>query len=363
MTSLIDAHDHAAISREADAVRTWHEGREEGLSVALVYGGLSAEDQLYIAESPTDQLSVTALSGSLTEIGATFKILDPCDPRFISELLDFDVALSNLHGPYGEDGRLQGLLDYLRAPFCGSGVAAAAIASDKILCKQSMKGLGVPTPAWQVWKQGATLLWAGRPVMVKPAQGGSSVGMSLVRDEAALVPALEYAWATDPCPVLVEEYVTGLPVTVGLLELPGGLLVFPPLATEVHAGEFYDAASKLDADGQGTVSVTAADLPAAVLDSLTRHAVALWDGLGCRGSARIDFIVTGTGQLYALEVNTTPGMSKDANFVTGAGLCGLSHADVVRAVLHEALTRSSYDVPLPTPVFTVGPTIEREPAS
>jgi D-alanine-D-alanine ligase len=209
----------------------------------------------------------------------------------------------------------------------------------------------------------SALIDTGQPVMVKPAQGGSSVGMSLVRDEAALVPALDYAWATDPCPVLVEEYVTGLPVTVGLLELPGGLLAFPPLATEVHAGDFYDAAAKLDAEGQGTVSVTAADLPAHVLESLTRHAVALWEGLGCRGSARIDFVVTGAGQLYALEVNTTPGMSKDANFVTGAGLCGLSHADVVRAVLHEALTRFSYDVPLPTPVFTVGSTIVREPAS
>ena len=363
MTSLIDAHDHAAISRQTDAVRIWHEGREGGLNVALVYGGLSAEDRLYIAESPTDQLSVTALSGSLTEIGAAFKILDPCDPRFIAELLNFDVALSNLHGPYGEDGRLQGLLDYLRTPFCGSGVAAAAIAADKILCKQAMKGLGIPTPAWQVWKQGTTPHWAGRSVMVKPAQGGSSVGMSLVREEAALLPALEHAWATDPCPVLVEEYITGLPVTVGILELPGGLLVFPPLATEVHAGEFYDAAAKLDADGQGTVSVTAADLPAAVLDCLTRYAVTLWEGLGCRGSARIDFMVTGAGELYALEVNTTPGMSRDANFVTGAGLCGLSHADVVRAVLREALTRASYDVPLPTPVFNVGPAIVREPAS
>ncbi|WP_455361247.1 D-alanine--D-alanine ligase family protein [Streptomyces sp. SYSU K21746] len=361
MTPLIGPLDAAAIHREAQALRTWQQAGQ-ALSVALVYGGLSAEDRLYIAESPTEQMSVTALSESLIEIGATFKILDPCDPGFIRDLVTFDVALSNLHGPYGEDGRLQGLLDYLRKPFCGSGVAASAIAADKILCKQSMEGLGVPTPAWQAWKSGAAARWEGRPVMVKPALGGSSVGMSLVRDEAALAPALAYAWATDPSPVLVEEYVTGLPVTVGLLELPGGVLAFPPLATEVHDGEFYDAASKLDADAKGTVSVALADLPTEVLDTLTRHARTLWDGLGCRSAARIDFMVTSGGTVYALEVNTTPGMSRESNFVTGAALCGLSHTDVVRAFLHEALTRPAYDVPLPIPVLNASTSV-RETAA
>ncbi|WP_127359080.1 D-alanine--D-alanine ligase family protein [Actinacidiphila soli] len=163
--TLIDWNDSTAVNREAEVLRTWQHGRPEPLNVALVYGGLSAEDRLYIAESPTEQMSVTALSESLIEIGATFKILDPCDPGFIRDLLTFDVALSNLHGPYGEDGRLQGLLDYLRKPFCGSGVAASAIAAGKILCKQSMEGLGVPTPAWQAWKESTAARWEGRPVM------------------------------------------------------------------------------------------------------------------------------------------------------------------------------------------------------
>ncbi|MER5973332.1 ATP-grasp domain-containing protein [Streptomyces sp. NPDC002055] len=350
MTSVIDAHDAAAIHREAQVLRTWQHGRE-ALNVALIYGGLSAEDRLYIAESPAEQMSVTALSESLIELGARFKILDPCDPAFIRDLVTFDVALSNLHGPYGEDGRLQGLLDYLRKPFCGSGVAASAVAADKILCKQSMEGLGVPTPAWHTWMSGNAARWEDRPVMVKPALGGSSVGMSLVRDEAALAPALERAWATDPSPVLVEEYITGLPVTVGLLQLPGGVLAFPPLATQVHDGEFYDADAKLDADARGTVSVTLADLPAEVLDMLTRHARTLWEGLGCRSAARVDFMVTGSGTVYALEANTTPGMSRESNYVTGAALCGLTHTDVVRAFLREALTRPPYDVPLPIPVL------------
>ncbi|MFF3617489.1 ATP-grasp domain-containing protein [Streptomyces sp. NPDC002580] len=362
MTTLIDPLDAAAIHREAQMLRTWQHGRPEPLDVALIYGGLSAEDRLYISDSPTKQMSVTALSEALIEIGATFKILDPCDPGFIRDLLTFDVALSNLHGPYGEDGRLQGLLDYLRMPYCGSGVAASAVAADKILCKRAMESLGVPTPVSQVWKPGVPVRWEGRPVMVKPALGGSSVGMSLVRDETELVPALERAWETDPSPVLVEEYVTGVPVTVGLLQLPGGVLVFPPLATRVHDGEFYDAASKLDAGGQGTVSVALADFPAQVLDALTGHARTLWEGLGCRGAARVDFMVTGDRTVTALEVNTTPGMSRESNFATGAALCGLSHTDVVHAFLHEALTRPPYDGPLPVPVLTASTTVRENAA-
>ncbi|MBD0740541.1 D-alanine--D-alanine ligase [Streptomyces sp. CBMA29] len=312
---------------------------------------MSAEDRLYLAHCPPEQRSDTALSRSLTQIGADFAVLDPCEPGFVRSLPAFDVALPNLHGPYGEDGRLQGLLDYLRVPFCGSDVAASAICADKLLCKRFMRSMGVPTPDWQVWWPGQKTEWRDRPVMAKPVLGGSSLGMSLVRDEAALAPALEYAWACDPSHVLVEEYVVGLPVTVGLLQLPGGLLVSPPLATEAIGAEFYDAEAKLDADGRGDVSVTTADLPAGVQADLVCHALALWKGLGCRGWARIDFIVTEAGQPYALEVNTTPGMSAASNFAVGAGLAGLSHVDVVRAILHEALTRQPYDVPLPTPVL------------
>ncbi|WP_326580852.1 D-alanine--D-alanine ligase [Actinacidiphila glaucinigra] len=350
MTTHITHLDRATVTRDAETLRTWLEDNR-GFKVALVYGGLSAEDRLYIEQSPTDQLSVTALAETLAGIGVPFSILNPCDETFIQEITEYDVALSNLHGPYGEDGRLQGLLDYLRIPFCGSGVAASATAADKVLCKQAMAGLGVPTPPWRVWSHGKEPGWAGRPLMVKPPLGGSSVGMSLVSQAAELGPALQRAWETDPSPVLVEDYIAGHPVTIGLLELPSGVLAFPPLVTLVDDAVFYDAASKLDAAAAKAVSVEPANFPRPVLDCLIGHARTLWDGLGCRGAARVDFIVAPDGDLYALEVNTTPGMSRDSNFVVGGRLRGLTRDDLVRAFLHEALTRPAYDVPLPTPVF------------
>jgi len=101
----------------------------ERARVAVVYGGLSAEDRLYITRSPVEQMSITALTRALAGLGVPGVVLDPCERSFVRTLLDFDVVMPAVHGPYGEDGRLQGLLDYLRRPYSGSGVAALAVAA------------------------------------------------------------------------------------------------------------------------------------------------------------------------------------------------------------------------------------------
>ncbi|WP_371791837.1 ATP-grasp domain-containing protein [Streptomyces sp. NBC_01471] len=352
MTLFLDAGSGSFVQQATQALRDWGQ-EQQRLGVALIYGPVSLEDRLYHSKCPVEQRSVTALAGALEMIGARWKVLDPCKPTFIPELAGYDVALSNLHGPFGEDGRLQGLLDYIRMPYCGSGVAASAMAADKILCKRVMESLGVPTPGWWVWT-GGPADWTGRPVMVKPPFGGSSVGMSLVRDQGALPMALANAARDEGDPVLVEDYIPGTPLTVGLLEMPGGaVLSFPPLATEVTEADFYDADTKLDADSSGAVTVRAADLTLALLAEITGYARTLWDGMGLRGSARVDFMLTESGQVNALEVNTTPGMSRDSNFAVGGAMVGLRHTDLVLAMLHEALTRPPYDVPLPTPAFAV----------
>ncbi|MET9642474.1 D-alanine--D-alanine ligase family protein [Streptomyces syringium] len=360
MTVFLDSTSKQAAQNAAEKLREWAQGRQ-GLGVALIYGPVSAEDRLYHSQCPVEQRSVTALGEALEEIGARWNVLDPTQPDFIRELVSYDVALSNLHGPYGEDGRLQGLLDYLRVPYCGSGVQASAVAADKILCKRIMLTLGVPTPGWRVWS-GGPVNWGSRAVMVKPPFGGSSVGMSLVRDAVDLPGALAEAAGESGDEVLVEDYVVGTPVTVGMLELPGGsVIVFPPLTTEATDAEFYDADTKLDVDSKGAVTVRAAELETVAMNRIARDARTLWEGIGLRGSARIDFIVTEKGDAYVLEVNSTPGMSRDSNFAVGAAMVGLTHTDVVLAMLHEALSRPPYDVPLPTPVFS-STTVTREAA-
>jgi D-alanine-D-alanine ligase len=140
-----------------------------------------------------------------------------------------------------------------------------------------------------------------------------------------------------------------------MLELPGGaIVVFPPLATVVRTGDFYDAEAKLDAQGEGMVSCARADLPHPALEALRKASVQLWEGLGCHGMARADFIAAPDGAVYALEVNTTPGMSYESNFMMAASLNGLRHGDVLMAIIHEAMTRPRYDAPLPVPDFSAG---------
>jgi D-alanine-D-alanine ligase len=349
MTDWITVDDTDTITADLATLRAWD---THDLSVAVAYGPVSAEDRLYLSTCPPEQRSSTALCAALSALGVEYKVLDPTQPTFIRSLLDFDIVLSNLHGQFGEDGRLQGMLDYLRVRYCGSGTAACAIAADKILCKRVMDSLGVPSPEWQWWTPDMPEpLWPEHAVMVKPSLGGSSIGMSLIRNRDMLPAALARASAADAAPVLIEEFHAGTPVTIGLLELPSGVLAFPALATRVLKGEWYDATAKLDIDSTNPVAVELADLPHPVLDVLTSYARNLWDGLGCRGQARVDFVVTHTDDIYALELNPTPGMSRDSNFVTGAAMCGITHEDTVRALLHEAATREPYDVPLPTPVL------------
>lgn len=358
MTPAIGWDEQGLISRQVAALQDAQSGLA-GLRVAVVYGGVSAEDQLYMSRSPAGQLSITALTCALAKLGAPAIVLDPCERTFLRTLLDFDVVMPAMHGPYGEDGRLQGLLDYLRRPYCGSGVAASALAADKALCKLAMTGLGVATPGWRLaGADGRRFARQCAQVMVKPRMGGSSVGIALARTGGELDEAIAAARAIDPVGALIEEFVPGLPVTVGLLELPAGVLVLPPLAVQLQGSEFYDAETKLDPAGEHTVSYSRASLPSPVLEQLKDQSLKLWDGLGCGGIARIDFIVA-EKRTFALEVNTIPGLSRESNFVMAASLAGLSHGDIVLALLHEALHRGRDDVPLP--VVAAGDLSARQP--
>ena len=346
MTGVIGWQEHGQVAGQVQVLRA-RQRALAGMRVAVIYGGLSAEDRLYRLRSPVEQMSVTAVTCALATLGMEGVVLDPCERSFLRSLLDFDVVVPALHGPYGEDGRLQGLLDYLRKPYCGSGVAASALAADKALCKLAMAGLGVATPRWRVAGQGATA-FAGQfaQVMVKPRMGGSSVGMSLVSAGQGLDDAVSAAEDIDPVGAVIEEFVPGMPVTVGLLEVPAGLLMLPPLAIQPGGSSFYDAETKLDSCGARNVTYSKANLARPVLRQLEEQSLKLWDGLGCRGIARIDYIIGESG-IFALEVNTVPGLSYESNFALAAYEAGLGHSDIVLALLLEALHRSDHQVPLP----------------
>jgi D-alanine-D-alanine ligase len=261
-----------------------------------------------------------------------------------------DVVFPVLHGPYGEDGTLQGLLELADVPYVGSGVLASAAAMDKAVAKRLLASAGIPVaPAVVVraqrWaEQRAAVLEEvralGLPVFVKPARGGSSIGITRLTDLADLDAALGEALRCDP-KVLVEAGVAGREVECGILEDADGRpeASVPAEVRVVGDYEFYDFEAKyLDAATELDVP---ADLPAEVTQRLQAMARAAYDALDCEGLARVDFFVGEDGRLTVNEVNTMPGFTPSSMFPRMWAASGVDYPALVDRLVQAALRRGT----------------------
>jgi D-alanine-D-alanine ligase len=257
-----------------------------------------------------------------------------------------DVVFPVLHGPYGEDGTIQGLLELAGVPYVGSGVLASAVAMDKEFTKKLLRAEGLPVGPYAVVRPGGTLTAADRdrlglPVFVKPARGGSSIGITRVGDWAALEAAVAAARQVDP-KVLVEAAVPGREVECGVLEgRDGG----PPEASVpaeirlVRGHDWYDFDAKyLDDACEFDVP---ADLPAELTGSLRALAVRAFTALDCAGLARVDFFVGPGGELTVNEVNTMPGFTPISMFPRMWAASGLDYPALLDRLIGTALTRGT----------------------
>ncbi|MCW2779165.1 MAG: D-alanine--D-alanine ligase [Frankiales bacterium] len=253
-----------------------------------------------------------------------------------------DVVFPVLHGPYGEDGTVQGLLEMAGVPYVGSGVLASAAAMDKAVAKVLLREEGLAVaPSVQV-RSGEpvdreAVLALGLPVFVKPARGGSSIGITRVTDLAGLDAALEVAFASDP-KVLVEAAVVGREVECGVLETADGPRASLPAEVRVVGDyDFYDFEAKyLDAATELTVP---AELPDGVTEALQTAAVRAYRALGCEGLARVDFFVGDDGALTVNEVNTMPGFTSTSMFPRMWAASGVAYPELVDALVQAALRR------------------------
>jgi len=297
-----------------------------GKRIVVLMGGLSAERDVSLRTG-------NAVLKALLESGCNAVGLDAgIDlPARLKEL-DAEIAFISLHGRYGEDGTVQGLLEMLQIPYTGSGVLASSVAMNKVVAKQLLSQHGVATAAGAVYRAGddqAAFVDAQRcyPVVVKPAREGSTIGVSIVPDATGLRAGLAEALQHDSL-VLVEEFITGAEVTVGVLgDQP------LPVIQVVPKGGFYDYQSKYT-PGQ-TEYLLPAPLPAPILARLQDSAVAACRALGCRGAARVDFIVRGE-ELFCLEVNTIPGMTETSLLPKAAAAAGISFRELVARILADA---------------------------
>ncbi|HZT85311.1 MAG TPA: D-alanine--D-alanine ligase family protein [Gaiellaceae bacterium] len=251
-----------------------------------------------------------------------------------------DVVLPILHGPFGEDGTVQGLLELADVPYVGAGVVASALAMDKDLFKKVMRDSGIPVAAHHAIRLGdAVENPFGYPVFVKPARLGSSVGITKVHAEDELEAAVELAFRHDE-KVLVEEYVAGTEVEVGVL----GNLVPRPIASlpgqiDTLEHEWYDYSSKYDEGGMELL-VPPPGLSQETVELLQRRAVESFVASECEGLARVDFFVRESdGEVVLNELNTMPGFTATSVWARLFEASGVSYAEALDRLIELALER------------------------
>jgi D-alanine-D-alanine ligase len=247
-----------------------------------------------------------------------------------------DMVFVALHGQFGEDGALQRILEDRRIPFCGSGAAASALAMDKVAAKVRLLDAGIPTPDFDLIKAGRIdecVEKTSYPVVVKPRSSGSSVDISIVRDKPSLARSLNHVVETYGA-ALVEQFVDGLELTVGVLD--GRAL---PVCQIVTPREFYDYQAKYHRDD--TEYHFDIDLPEALLASIQQMSLRAHRCLGCRDFSRVDWMVDRkTHEPYAIEVNTIPGLTSHSLLPKAAQHDGLSFDALCQRVLELTMART-----------------------
>lgn len=249
-----------------------------------------------------------------------------------------DVVFPALHGPFGEDGTVQGLLELAGVAYVGPGVAASAVAMDKDLFKAVMRGNGIPVTssvAVHAHERSAARNPFGYPVVVKPARLGSSVGISIVRREAELAPALDLAFAHDD-KVLIEEFVSGREVECSVL---GNAEPIASVVGEIVPlkADWYDFASKYD-DG-GMELVVPARIPAEQAARVQELAVRSFVACGCEGMARVDLFARDDGEVLVNELNTIPGFTPTSVYAKLFEASGIGYAELLDRLVRLALER------------------------
>ncbi|MDB2649383.1 D-alanine--D-alanine ligase [Porticoccaceae bacterium] len=295
--------------------------------VAVLYGGTSSEREISLLTGAAIIQALELLGVETVAIDIKENALDAIAKANV------DRAFIALHGPGGEDGTLQGALEYLKIPYTGSGVMASALAMDKLRCKQLWKGIGLATTDFSALNQDtdwqATMNQLGGSVVVKPACEGSSVGMSIAKSAQQLEQAWQLAVQYD-AKVLAEPQLTGDEYTVAILD--GKAL--PSIRIQANA-TFYDYEAKYNSDKTEYFCPSGLDVERE--KELAQLSIDAFNSIDGRGWGRVDVMADQNGRFNLLEVNTVPGMTSHS-LVPMAGLAaGLKFEDVVRAILEGSL--------------------------
>jgi D-alanine-D-alanine ligase len=293
--------------------------------IGVLMGGLSQERDISLKTGKAIAKALTAKGYRAQPIDVTHRIAETLSKEKI------DCAFLALHGRFGEDGTIQGMLELMRIPYTGSGVLASALALHKVMTKRIFHYEKIPTPLFDVLHRQQIKRGPQReislplPVVVKPAREGSTIGISIVTKEKQLIPALKKASQYDE-EILVEEFVKGREITVGILEdLPLPIVEIAPKSG------FYDFHSKYT-KGE-TQYIIPARIPREKYLTAQDLSLRAFRALGCSGVARIDLILDERDNPFVIEVNTLPGMTETSLLPKAANFAGIAFEELVERIL------------------------------
>jgi D-alanine-D-alanine ligase len=293
--------------------------------IGVMMGGLSREREISLKTGK-------AILKALTEKGYTACPID-VDQDVAETLIKkkIECAFIALHGRFGEDGTIQGMLELMRIPYTGSGVLASALALHKIMAKKIFLCEKIPTPPFEVvqrqniGKDPLRNISLPLPLVIKPAREGSTIGVSIVRTEEELVPALKEAGKYDE-EILVEKFMKGKEITVGILEdIP------LPVIEIVPKSGFYDYHSKYT-KGE-TQYIIPARIPREKYLYAQEMSLKAFQTLGCSGCARVDLMTDENDDSFVIDVNTMPGMTETSLLPKAANYVGIAFEDLVERIL------------------------------
>jgi len=302
--------------------------------VVVLYGGLSAEREVSLRSG---KAVYDALQGK--DFQTTLIDVDRDIMQKLKEV-NPDVAFIALHGRYGEDGCIQGVLEMLNIPYTGPGVMASSIAMNKIMTKKLLAFEGIPTPGFIVLNgnEGTAASLAENilsklqpPLVIKAANQGSSIGVYFAFNNTDVISGLEECLKYDQ-EILVEQYVKGRELTVSIIGSSNPVAL--PTLEILSSSGVYDYHAKYTA---GASSHFVADLPEETDARIKELAVKTYQAVGCTGLSRVDFLLDETGQPFVLEVNTSPGMTATSLFPDAAKAMGLSFPDLIEKLINFAL--------------------------
>ena len=319
-------------------------------TIAIVAGGYTSEYQVSLRsaeglysfiDKDRYDLYVVVIHGLDWHVRLSDGTTAPIDRNDFSFTADgrkhvFDFAYITIHGGPGENGQLQGYLDMLHIPYSCCGVLAAAVTYDKFVCNQYLKGFGIPVADSVLLRKGQPVdeegirATVGLPCFVKPNLGGSSFGVTKVKENKQLLPAIEKAFGEAP-EVVIESFLDGKEITCGCYKTKSKSVVLPITEVRTH-DEFFD----YDAKYNGHVDeITPAEIADSLRDRVQTVTQAIYDILGAAGIIRVDYIITAGDKINLLEVNTTPGMTATSFIPQQVRAAGLDIRDVMTDIIED----------------------------